>query len=120
MLSDLLHILIPLDTSSTVVTGQLDKEVLCGEERLQFDLNLDVLCLGILIDALQVVVLDELTGTLVVAQEVVDSLLQFSLDAGIPVDESFIVEEVLEHLSNPVKRADDGVLLQAECGTVVK
>ena len=46
MLSDLLHILIPLDTSSTVVAGQFDKEVLCCEERLQLNLNLDVLVLG--------------------------------------------------------------------------
>ena len=56
-------------------------------------------------------VLDELARSLVVAQEVVDGLLKFALDLRIPVDEGFVVEEVLEHFSNPVEHTNDGIFL---------
>ena len=74
----LLNVLIPLDTSLSVVSGQLDEEVLRSEERFQFHFDVDVLGFGILVDTLQVVVLNQLAWAFVVAQEVVNSLLQFS------------------------------------------
>ena len=74
----LLNVLIPLDTSLSVVSSQLDEEVLRSEERLQFHLDVDVLGLGILVNTLQVVVLNQLAWAFVVTQEVVDGLLQFS------------------------------------------
>ena len=76
----LLNVLIPLDTSLSVVSGQLDEEVLRSEERLQFHFDVDVLGLGILVDTLQVVVFNQLAWAFVVAQEVVNGLLQFSFD----------------------------------------
>ena len=73
------NVLVPLHAGLAIVSSEFDEEVLSGEEWLQFHFNLDVLGLWILIDALKVVVLDELARSFVVAEEVVDGLLQLSL-----------------------------------------
>ena len=71
----LLYVLIPLNACRTIVAGQLDKEVLCGKEWFQFHLNGDVFGLGILVDTLEIVVLDELAWPLIITQEIMDCLL---------------------------------------------
>ena len=49
-----------------------------------------------------------------------NGLLQFCLNGRVPVDEGLVVEEVLEYLTDPVEHANDRILLQAKCCTVVK
>ena len=76
----LFYVLLPFGTAGAIVTSQFDEEVLGREERLQFHFNLDVLGLRILVKFFQIIVLDKLAWSFVVAQEVVDSLLQFGFD----------------------------------------
>ena len=80
MFHDLFYLLFPFGSGCAVVASQFDEEVLSRKERFEFHLNLDVLGLGILIQFLEVVVLDELSRALVVAEEVMNGLLQFGFD----------------------------------------
>ena len=69
------YILIPFYSSRAVMASELNEEILCSKERFQFHLNRDVLSLGILVDALEVVVLNKFARAFVITQKIMDSLL---------------------------------------------
>ena len=77
---ELFYVLFPIHTACAVVACQFNEEVLSCKEGLKLNFNLNVFGLGVLVELFEVIVLNELSGTFVVAEEVVDGLLKFSFD----------------------------------------
>ena len=112
--------LFPIYTGVCVSSGQLNEEVLGGKEWSYLNVDLDILCLWILVDFKIRVLLDDASGAFIITKEIMNVLCYLRLDGRSPYLHGMVIAIVLKNLSYPIEYPDNGIFLQTFGGTVVQ
>ena len=95
------------------VSRNFDDEVLCRVERRQADVASDTFCNWVLRRFLDLIVLEQVTITLIVIKECLDLCFQvFWRIIRIPIFKGNFMHVVHQDLLNPVEYANDRILFQ--------